>query len=150
MPKKPRYYWDSGLFIALLTGEQRAPGEMEGLLEVIHMADVDEAFIVTSHQSTIEVLGPADAPLTDAFLEIFERPNYRLLPAVLPISRRAADYRRDLSLKFADAIHLATAVLYGVDELHSFDRDLLRLDRHPRIDGLHICKPSAPQKTLAL
>jgi len=39
---------------------------------------------------------------------------------------------------------------YGVDELHSFDRDLLRLDRHPRIDGLHICKPSAPQKTLAL
>ena len=45
---KPKYYWDSNLFLALLKNEQRKTGEMEGLNEIVWMVDHGQANIVTS------------------------------------------------------------------------------------------------------
>ena len=54
-------------------------------------------------------------------------------------------------LKLPDAVHLATAVLLQVDEMHTFDRkDLIRLDNNAQLGWLRIRKPSAPQKSLGL
>jgi len=56
MPQIPRFYWDSGLFIAWFQDETRKPGEMEGLAEVVSMIDKKEAILVTSVITKTKVL----------------------------------------------------------------------------------------------
>ena len=56
-------------------------------------------------------------------------------------------------LKPPDASHLASAIIANVDEMHTFDDDLLELDgKVQRIDGtdLKICKPSMGGPALPL
>lgn len=152
MPK-PRYYWDAGLFIALLQNEQRKdPADMPGLLEVVDMADNGEAFIITSGITYTEVLDqPGHAPKRATFRQVFERPNYQVVEPSLTISDKAADFREVFKLKLPDATHLATAVLLKVDEMHTFDADdLIPLSGRAEVNGLLIRKPAAPQKRLAL
>jgi hypothetical protein len=55
-----------------------------------------------------------------------------------------------------DAIHVATAAIYKVDALHTFDGGkkekksipLLDLSKDPRIEGIVICRPFVNQGTL--
>jgi len=70
---------------------------------------------------------------------------------IVAMDRRAGELGRYLmqrhfpSLKPPDASHLASAVIANVDEMHTFDDDLLKLDgRVQKVDGtnLKICKPA--------
>jgi hypothetical protein len=63
----------------------------------------------------------------------------------------------DKTLSTPDAIHLATAILYRVDEFHTFDRDgnaknlgLLPLSGNVGGHKLTICKPEAKHPELDL
>jgi predicted nucleic acid-binding protein len=148
----PKYYWDTTAFLALLHND-KSPEEMAGLLEVVDMADAGEAYIITSVETVTEVLDRNGyPPARERFRKIFERPNYRMVQKSLAIGEKAADLRQKiLRLKAPDATHLATALLYKVDELHTFDGDdLLKLDGEAVVEGLKIRKPSAPQKRLDL
>ena len=152
MPK-PRYYWDSGVFIAVLKNEKRDdPSDLPGALEVLDLADNGEAFIITSGITFTEVLDrPGDAPVRERFRRVFERPNYKTVVPVLPITDKAADLRQQFGLKLPDATHLATALLTKVDEMHTFDGDdLIPLSGRPELGGLIIRKPGATQKRLPL
>jgi predicted nucleic acid-binding protein len=148
----PKYYWDAGVFLALMHND-KPPDDMAGLLEVVDMADTGEAFVITSVETVTEVLDrPGHPPARERFRKIFERPNYRMVQKSLAIGEKAADLREKVpKLQAPDATHLATALLYKVDELHTFDGDdLLKLDGKAVVEGLKIRKPSAPQKRLDL
>ncbi len=153
----PKYYWDSSCFIALLLGaaDTRTNAELAGLREVAALADAGEAYIITSGLTTAEVLNRQDdQTIRDRFRLIFERKHYRQIESNQTIYEKAADLRTQYKankLKAPDATHLATAVLYHVDEMHTFDEDhLIALSGHQGIGGLKICKPSAIQKSFGI
>ena len=47
-----------------------------------------------------------------------------------------------------DALHLATAILYKVDEFHTFDTKLIRYSSNVAGHSLVICKPRSAQPKL--
>ena len=83
----------------------------------------------------------------DKLKDFFE--NDYIVPVAM--DRRVGELGRELmqrrfpGLKPPDASHLASAIIANVDEMHTFDSDLLDLDgKVQRLDGtdLKICKPS--------
>ena len=151
------YYWDSCLFLAWMKDEKRKPGEMEGLAEVVAMVDARECFIVTSVNTRGEVLDSSlSSDAQERFKRLFYHPTFTFADVSLPISELASkirDYYKNqkpsISVKLPDATHLATAIIYRVDEFHTFDEaDLIRFNGNVAGYPLKICKPSARQKKL--
>jgi predicted nucleic acid-binding protein len=148
----PKYYWDACAWIALI---QQEAGRFDSLSYVIDEAKNGRAQIWTSNFTLAEVykrpcgdeqknlLPEQDQPFEDYILQSF-------------VQRAQVDYdigilARRLLRKYPtiqkpqDGIHLATALLNNVDQLHTFNRDnLLALSGQiDRMDGkkLLICKP---------
>ena len=154
---KPIFYWDANIFLAWLKDERenRKPGEMEGLAEIVAIMDRQEAIMMTSVITRTEVL---ESTLPDQaqniFNKIFERPNIVSVDVTVPISNMAhaiRDYYRQngRSLKTADCLHLATAIQHQADELHTFDEDdLISLNGNVAGHKLIICKPKGVQTVL--
>ncbi len=155
MPRN-RYCWDSSVFIALLTGEERPEEEKAGLLEVADLVERGEAIIVTSSLVRAEVLGDSSTPTVRSALDaLFRRPQFVSLDVNATIGERAARLRESLRregrrLASADAIFVATALAFLADALHTFDDRLLHLSGSPLVDALVICKPQGTQTVLAL
>ena len=55
MPPKKKYYWDSVVFIAFLTGD-KSPDEMAGIREIIHEVESNRAILVTTVLIKTEVV----------------------------------------------------------------------------------------------
>ncbi len=151
MPK-PKLYWDSCVFIALLMNEERLDGEMDGVMAVVDLADREEVLIITSILSNTEVLDPSSNGVREQFDLLFKRPNFIRAALTDPISRLAADLRErmrqeDYSLKTPDSIHLATALAHTADEFHTFDPNILRHNGHDALRGLTISKPRGAEQT---
>ena len=151
---KRRIYWDACVWIALIQRE-RIP-DVNGKIEdrdamcrsVIEVAKRDQIEILTSTLSLAEVCkDPAiKAQTADAVGDYFENDYILLVNA----DRSVGEHARVLmtsgfnGLKPADAIHVATAAISGVEEFHTFDRKLLNLDGLiDKKDGtkLKICIP---------
>ena len=149
---KPKYYWDACAWIALIQQEE---GRFDSLSYVIDEARSGNVQIWTSNFTLAEVFKrPCDGEQKSLFANqdvVFE--DYILQDFV---ERVQVDYdvgvlaRRLLRTyptigKPQDGIHLATALLNNVDELHTFDRqNLLDLsEKIRRVDGkmLKICHP---------
>src|SRR5688500_7892183 len=93
MPK-PNFCWDSGVFIAVLTGEQRSSEEIAGMREVVDLVDRNGAIISTSALATSEVLNRPTSPQTrEKFEALFRRPNFQMIPANSAIFTLAAEIR---------------------------------------------------------
>lgn len=155
MPGKPRYYWDACAWIALIKQE---PGRFEACKHVIDLAEAGKAEIWTSAFTLAEVFkrncDAGAVSLDSAKDNEFE--NYIEKEFVIKVqvdtdvgtaARRLLRAHPEIG-KPQDAIHVATALLYDIDELHSFDRrDLLGLNGMlDRADGkkLMICSPPSP------
>src|SRR5665213_113707 len=153
---KPKYYWDACAWIALIQQEQN---RFESLSYLIEEAKNGKIEILTSNFTLAEVYKrPIDnggqKSLLDTQDQAFE--DYILQDFV---SRVQVDFdvgtlaRRLLRAyptiqKPQDGIHVATALLNNVDELHTYDRaNLLDLtEKIERQDGkkLRICHPPRP------
>jgi predicted nucleic acid-binding protein len=149
--------WDSCVFISLLNGGiGRSSDEISGMREVIDLADRQGVTIITSTFVETEVIGEVPEAAVQAHLEaLFQRPNIVQVAASSEIMRRAGNLRyaamaAGRKLAAPDAIFVATALLHSADALHSFDRDLLRLNGLALVDGLPIVKPSGAQTILPL
>ena len=158
MPKS-RFCWDACLFIAHLNGEVRSEEEAAGMREVLELIRTGKAHILTSAVISSEVLNRASdaGRARDALHVMLARPGFTVVDANLAIGTKAGEFRERVNyqgsphnLKRNDAIYAATASLYGVDALHTFDPDLLDLNGSPLIDFLKVCKPRGLQTTLAL
>jgi len=152
--KKIKYYWDSCIFVAWITDEKRPPGEMEGLSEIIEEMEKGEAVIVTSVMTANEVF---EYNLTSEQKQRLEstlkNPDIALVNVNLRISEKGRELRefyhqQKHALKLPDSIHLATALLFEVNKLHTFDDKLLRYDGNVMGKNLKICKPMSKQPKL--
>jgi len=149
-----RIYWDACTWIALIQREKIRDGSR--LIEdrdmmcrtVIEAAKKGGIEILTSTLSIAEVCkDPAiRSQGPDAISDYFEN-DYILL---VNLDRLVGERARVLmtggfsGLKPPDAIHVATAAISGVEEMHTFDRQLIGFGGLiDKADGakLKICKP---------
>lgn len=145
------FSWDSVTFINVFDGGvHRTPDEISGLREVVDMVDRRLARIVVSELVITEVLEAA----TQLDL-LLKRPDFLKVSPSGPIlmkvrALRDAARAEGRNIKVPDATHIATALLYKVEALHTFDVPMLNLNGRPWLDGLTICKPRGEQTTLGL
>jgi predicted nucleic acid-binding protein len=156
-----RYYWDSCVFISVLTGAGRSQEDLEILRKLEGLVDFEAITIFTASITLVEVLA---SKLTDeqeiAFKGLLGRSNVLPVSVTARIAERAREirdhYRRNgMEIAVPDSIHLATAIHFGATALHTYDgcgqrprrTDLLRLET-PIIGkyALNICKPQVPQE----
>ena len=155
MTDELQVYWDSCCWIGLINQEERWFGDLQSLFESAQRGDA-QLWI-----STITILEVVKVPSEDGMPRpwpdaniaqvdnLFLQDYVRTVQLDQQIARKAREiYRSTPSLglrKQMDAIHLATALFYSVDEFHTDDgEDLLCLDKTLTCrDGrlLRICKP---------
>jgi len=155
LPSKTRYYWDACAWIALIKQE---PGRFDACKHVVDLAEAGKAEIWTSAFTLAEVFkrkcGTGFVSLEptkdDEFEDYIEKEfviKAQVDTDVGTAARRLLRAHPEIG-KPQDAIHVATALLYDIDELHTFDReDLLGLSGMlDRSDGkkLAICPPPSP------
>lgn len=158
--RKSLYYWDSSVFIAWLTDEKsRERGDLEGARRIIDDVLHDRARLVTSVNTTTEILeahvGRHAVELLDRALR---RRNFARINIDGAISALASELRNyylksgssspGKTLSTPDAQHLAAAIIHNVDEFHTFDKGngrktlgLLPLSGNVGGYALRICKP---------
>lgn len=156
-----RVYWDACTFLGLINTEA---GKHDDCRAVWIEAETAQAQIITSFFTFAEVFKakregkakPLDEASEDNVAEFLG--SEHILP--VPVDRRTAELARKLMRRHAeckkpsDAVHLATAILLNVDELHTYDgSDLLDLnEKVARSDGelLKICPPYVQEPELNL
>jgi predicted nucleic acid-binding protein len=154
MPKRrsggdrPVYYWDSNIWITYFNEGRQHPDVFERIEELLAMVKRKQVIIITSVITRAELLelhiGPQNLRFYD---DQFSRPNVRDQPVTRSITSLASDYRSHFRTlrkagKFADALHLATAVDNKVDELHTTDADdLLPCDGDTMLRGTRVIRP---------
>jgi predicted nucleic acid-binding protein len=156
-----RVYWDACSWIALIQKEKilQPGGAVEDremmCKSVIEAARKNRLEIATSAFCLAEVCKSPDARNSsspDRIADFFEN-DFVLIAAVdTVVGNRARKLMTGgyAGLKPPDAVHVATALILNVDEMHTFDDALLALDGHlDNDDGtkLKICKPSAGDPT---
>lgn len=154
--KKPIHYWDSVIWLGILKKEEN---KVDVCLQLLKRAENGEIRIVISSITLTEVvhLGGENrlTPQAESDIQSFFEHSFI---AVRAVDRRTAEFARELMWRFnsqglrpKDAIHAATASLSNVDELNTYDDDLLSLDgKIRRSDGkpLRILKPFVEQLPL--
>jgi predicted nucleic acid-binding protein len=139
MPTGKHYYWDSCVFISLLTLNNRTDEEVSNLRALEALSDEGQITILTSAITKIEVL---DCHLTaeqeNMFQGMLERSNIEVVSLTSRIASLAREIRTAYEGKVAvpDAIHLATAIFYNSTAFHTYDgcgrkskhTDLLKLE----------------------
>lgn len=136
---------------------------MDGIAETIEDTYRDEAVIVTSIIMSVEVL---DGDFTTTQKRTFEQTlksrriqQINLDPPIVALARNIRDHykqNKSINIKTPDSIHLASAIIFKVDEFHTFDGHSSK----PKKDGLlslngtvagrplKICLPSPRQPYL--
>ena len=121
-------YWDSMVFIYLLEGDPRFLPKVERILQ--RMESRGDT-LATSIFTLGEVLtGPARVGATHIVASIksyFAGGHVELLPFDVEVAYRYSELRAGLKVKQADAIHLSTASVSGVDLFVTNDEALWKL-----------------------
>ena len=118
------YYWDTCIFITWLKNENTTPGLLDGINEVIKSVEKKESNIITSVITYTEML---HCKFSDdnyrKFEDIFKRPNIIACETTENIAKIAGEIRNYYRNRpnTPDAIHLATAITFEVEELHTSD-----------------------------
>ncbi len=164
MPGKKKIYWDANIFLAWLQDEQQwGTVIMGGIEDTVRKVHNNEIVLFTSFMTQTEVFESKMSQKAKGLWEnVFKRKNVKMISGdqrVGALSSFIRDYynRKSIKIKSPDAIHLATAIIYGADEFHTLDgagptkkaSDLLRLGA--KIAGhynLLICTPEGPQHHL--
>lgn len=155
MTDELQVYWDSCCWIGLINQEDRWFGDLQTIFESAQRGDAQLWISTITLLEVVKV--PSEVgmprPWPDANIaqvdNLFLQDYVRTVQLDQQIARKAREiYRSTPSLggrKQMDAIHLATALYYSVDEFHTDDgEDLLGLDKTLSCrDGrlLRICKP---------
>jgi predicted nucleic acid-binding protein len=121
---RPVIYWDTCVFIAWLKDEKATwpPAIWQGILDVADLVQIGQAILVTSTLIRTEVfLGRLTIEQKQKFAGILRRTNVQEVAPDMRITDRGSTIREKHNIKTPDAIHLATAIIYDVDEMHTMD-----------------------------
>jgi predicted nucleic acid-binding protein len=132
MKRRKIYYWDSTVFIALLTGEE---GRVDNVEQILEEAESGEVFIVTSSFTLVEVIklkGKQPIKVEDQkkVTDFFEKDYFLFVDATRKITEAARNLIwANPGLFPKDAVHLASALEFQkreeLDCIHSYDDDFL-------------------------
>ncbi|HUJ09217.1 MAG TPA: PIN domain-containing protein [Verrucomicrobiae bacterium] len=161
---QPVYYWDACIYLAWLLNEQSHGKDcIDAMTQIASDNFQLKNTLFTSVITRIEVL---ESKLTQDQAALFKKAlrssNHIQYDVDPPIADKAHEFRQRVlaemgkPLSVPDAIHIATAQIYGAHQLHTFDDGqknkklcgLLDLSGRTCIDGLKICKPVVPQGLL--
>jgi predicted nucleic acid-binding protein len=148
---RKKVYWDACAWLGLLNGETDKARELEVVWEKAKHGEVEiwtsafciaEVYKVKCQDGKTGLLPESDEKINDLFNQDF----VYIAQVDLEIARLAKALLRGQPKlgKPSDGIHLATAIYWNVDQLHTWDAsDLLGVVCN-RADGipLEICKPS--------
>jgi predicted nucleic acid-binding protein len=121
---RPVIYWDTCVFIAWLKDEKDKwpPAVWQGIQDVADLVQIGQAILVTSTLIRTEVfLGRLTLEQKQKFAGILRKKNVQEIAPHMRITDRASVIREKHKIKTPDAIHLATAILYDVDEMQTMD-----------------------------
>ncbi len=148
-------YWDTCVWIAYADdnsspGSNVDPGDWHWrCAEVVRKAAAKELRIVTSELTIAEAckLPSSDGDNLKNTPAVLDAPYVSLVSVDMAVLIHTRKLMRSGvgNIKICDAIHLSSAVVAGVDELHTFDGDLLKMDGKVDFDPLpcpRICLPS--------
>ncbi len=159
--KIPTYYWDTCIYLAWLKQEDLNKDHLPFIERLIKDNDQGQNVIITSTITMIEVLSVGLTEKMEQTFRDWMRPQkFRARFDVDPkVSLRARMLRESVleiekktTLTTPDAIHVATAILYGANAMHTFDDgrkksggkkgvSLLDLNGREDVGSLKICKP---------
>lgn len=151
MTESKRVYWDACAWLGLINGEANKAAELEHVWVKARHGEVEiwtsafciaEVYKVKCEDGKAGLGGEHDAVIDNMFDQDF----VHIVQVTTEIARTARSLlRSEIKLKKpSDGIHLATAIVWNLDQLHTYDSsDLLGLDVL-RADGvpLVICKAS--------
>lgn len=142
-PKLDRRYWDSNAFLGYLNGE---PDKADSCEAVLAAAEDGHVVIVTSALTLAEVLFvkghvSLGQEMRSKVSQVFRQPYI----SVQNVTRKIAELGRELywdkNIRPKDAIHVATALVFNIPVLNTFDEHLLKRDGRIGNPGLRIEKP---------
>ncbi len=152
------FYWDTCIFYTWLLDEKRQDGELDAIEYLLAKNKRNDNIIITSTLTICEVLqGKIPEDKEKIFQECLKRRSLRTIAVDIKIAeeaRRIRDYYHKNKPKAnnictPDAIHLATAIIYNVDEFHTFDlrntkgcKGLLPLNGNVAGHNLTIIRPN--------
>lgn len=147
--------------------ENRPKEEMDGIASILEDNKNGKNLILTSVITMAETLAAKLGPAAEAqFQACFKGGPISMISVDWAVSLKARELRdfygrqkSGLVLSTPDAIHLATAIIHGVNEFHTFDGKntkkhgektlgLLQLNGAVAGHNLTICKPLAKQPRL--
>ena len=163
MPDDPRFrYWDACCITSYINGYPDRLPDLDGILEEVRHSE-GRVVLLTSTLSIVEVafsikeqqgrqLLPdeerrIDEMLADTATIRLAEPHELIMKAARGLIREAMTAK--LSLRAADAIHLATAKHHQAIEFNTYDKKLLN-PRYQGITGLVIQKPTAKEPSLGM
>lgn len=155
-------YWDTCVYIAWLTNEQRPKHEMDGVYESAKKIQDKKQRLICSAIVMAQIYVSKMHPHA---MDVFERFLKRKSVQYVDFENRAAALTSEImdyynaqhtipgkKMVFSDAQHLATAMHYNVDAFYTFDEgkrggiDLLSLNGNVAGHSLKICKPPLPSQ----
>jgi predicted nucleic acid-binding protein len=157
--KRKVYYWDACIYLAHIKNEvSHGKHHLDAISQIAKENFENKNLIITSVITLTEVLSSSlTAEQEEAFLKTFKSTNHTLYDVDYAIARKARRFREAFlhhssskKLTTPDAIHAATAAIYQVDEMNTFDDGkkekkflgLLELNKHSDLDNLTIVKPT--------
>lgn len=160
MPKfKLRVYWDTSVFFSWLKWGREASrtiDELAGLRHWEHEIRSGDVLMVSGENILRQEILAGAMPQDEAerFHALTRRRSVQLLPYDPRAEELAAKIRefykknREKTPRTPDAIHVAYALHYEVDEFHTYDGLLLDLNGSVAGRPLRICKPLVDQQVL--
>ncbi|MFC4671518.1 type II toxin-antitoxin system VapC family toxin [Seohaeicola nanhaiensis] len=164
MASPQRIYWDACAWIAYIAKETAVPIKSGGKENRFAMCEAvlkgareGKYELVTSCFTLAEVCKHSEVKSSpvDNLPAFFEHKYILMIPVDFALGRHAQNMQASglVALKPPDAIHLASALRAKVDQINTFDTDLLKLDGSiPGRDGnpLKIIKPGSDKSPLPL
>ena len=131
MAKAPRIYWDTCAWLGFLNGEPDKKRELEIVYEKARKTKYE---LWTSALSVVETRRlkseeqlpkPLDKATGEIIRDLFRQRFVFVVPLTLVISEELRDiFRATPKLgKWQDSVHLATALAWDADVLHTYDHD---------------------------